>query len=248
MSFAGWITLATIAAAAVLLVTEWLRPDLTALLVVITLSISGVIAPEEALSGFSQSAVITILALFILSAGLEQTGVTRGIGRFLLRLTGDSERSLIAALTISAALLSLIMNTIASAAMLLPAAMGIARQTKIRPSRLLMPLSFGALLGGTATLLTTANIVTSATLDHAGLQPFALLDFLPVGTARTANRAGSTLPPARSHQRNHCQAWIRHGRTDSAPGAMGEGSGAHRGWDHTKWSTSIHGKRRHRGC
>jgi di/tricarboxylate transporter len=181
MSFAGWITLATIAAAAVLLVTEWLRPDLTALLVVIMLSISGVIAPEEALSGFSQSAVITIMALFILSAGLEQTGVTRGIGRFLLRLTGDSERSLIAALTISAALLSLIMNTIASAAMLLPAAMGIARQTKIRPSRLLMPLSFGALLGGTATLLTTANIVTSATLDHAGLQPFALLDFLPVG-------------------------------------------------------------------
>lgn len=181
MSLPGWITLGTIAAAAVLLITEWLRPDLTALLVVIALSISGVISPEEALSGFSQTAVITILSMFILSAGLERTGVTRGLGRFLLRLTGDSERKLVAVLTLTAALLSLFMNTIASAAMLLPAAMGIARQTKIRPSRLLMPLAFGALLGGTATLLTTANIVTSETLSHAGLQPFGLLDFLPVG-------------------------------------------------------------------
>lgn len=181
MSFAGWITLGTIAAASVLLVTEWLRPDLTALIVMIVLSVTGVISPEDALSGFGQAAVITILSMFILTAGLEQTGVTRGIGRFLLRVTGDSERKLIAALTLGAALLSLFMNTIASAAMLLPAAMGLARQAKIRPSRLLMPLAFGALLGGTATLLTTANIVTSATLSHAGIEPFGLLDFLPVG-------------------------------------------------------------------
>ncbi len=181
MSFAGWITLGTIAVAAVLLVTEWLRPDLTALLVMIVLSVTGVISPDEALSGFGQAAVITILSMFILTAGLEQTGVTRGIGRFLLRITGNSERKLIAAFTSGAALLSLFMNTIASAAMLLPAAMGIARQAKIRPSRLLMPLAFGALLGGTATLLTTANIVTSATLSHAGIEPYTLLDFLPVG-------------------------------------------------------------------
>jgi di/tricarboxylate transporter len=181
MSLAGWITLGTIAVAAVLLVTEWLRPDLTALLVMIVLSVTGVVSPDEALSGFGQAAVITILSMFILTAGLEQTGVTRGIGRFLLRITGKSERKLIAALTLGAALLSLFMNTIASAAMLLPAAMGIARQAKIRPSRLLMPLAFGAMLGGTATLLTTANIVTSATLSHAGIEPYALLDFLPVG-------------------------------------------------------------------
>ncbi|HEY71157.1 MAG TPA: SLC13 family permease [Anaerolineae bacterium] len=173
--------MATIAAAALLLVTEWLRPDLTALLVVITLSITGVVTPEEALSGFSQAAVITILAVYILSAGLEKTGVTRGIGRFLLRITRGSETMLVAALTMSSAMLSLFMNTIAAAAMMLPATMGIARQARIRPSRLLMPVAFGALLGGAATLLTTANIVTSATLDQAGLQPFGLLDFLPVG-------------------------------------------------------------------
>jgi di/tricarboxylate transporter len=181
MSPAGWITMATIAVAALLLVTEWLRPDLTALLVVITLSITGVVTPEEALSGFSQAAVITILSVYILSAGLEKTGVTRGIGRLLLRITRGSETKLMAALTMSSAVLSLFMNTIAAAAMMLPATMGIARQAKIRPSRLLMPVAFGALLGGAATLLTTANIVTSATLVQAGLQPFGLLDFLPVG-------------------------------------------------------------------
>jgi di/tricarboxylate transporter len=173
--------MATIAVAALLLITEWLRPDLTALLVVITLSITGVVSPEEALSGFSQAAVITILSVYILSAGLERTGVTRGIGRYFLHITRGSENKLMAALTVSSAMLSLFMNTIAAAAMMLPAAMGIARQAKIRPSRLLMPVAFGALLGGTATLLTTANIVTSATLDQAGLQPFRLLDFLPVG-------------------------------------------------------------------
>jgi di/tricarboxylate transporter len=181
MSPAGWITMATIAVAALFLVTEWLRPDLTALLVVITLSITGVVTPEEALSGFSQAAVITILSVYILSAGLEKTGVTRGIGRLLLRITRGSETTLMAALTVSSAVLSLFMNTIAAAAMMLPATMGIARQAKIRPSRLLMPVAFGALLGGAATLLTTANIVTSATLVQAGLTPFGLLDFLPVG-------------------------------------------------------------------
>jgi di/tricarboxylate transporter len=181
MTLAGWITLATIGIASILLVSEILRPDLTALLVMLTLAISGVITPQQALSGFSQPAVITILSIFILTYGLERTGVTTWIGHRLLSLAGESAGRLTPALMLTAAGLSTFMNSIAAAAVLLPTAMGISRQVKIRPSRLLMPLAFGALLGGTATLFTTANIIVSTTLGTEGIKPFGVLDFLPVG-------------------------------------------------------------------
>jgi len=181
MEPAGWITLALVGAAAVLLVTERLRPDLTALLVLLVLAISGIVTPEQAFSGFSQSAVITILSIFVLTHALERTGVTHWVGMKLLRGLGASESRLATALMLSSAALSLIMNSIAAAAVLLPSAVAIARHTGRPPSRLLLPLAYGALLGGTATLLTTANILVSTTLARASIAPFGLFDFLPIG-------------------------------------------------------------------
>jgi len=181
MTPAGWITIAIIAVAALLLVTERLRPDLVALLVLLALGLSGVVTPEEAVSGFSRSAVITILALFILTHGLEKTGVTRWISFRLLSLAGPSPARLTAILMLTAAALSVFMNTIAAAAVLLPITMSIARHSGHPPSRLLMPLAFGVLLGGTATLLTTANIIVSTTLAQHAIRPFGLLDFAPIG-------------------------------------------------------------------
>jgi di/tricarboxylate transporter len=189
MEPAGWVTLALVGVAAVLLVTERLRPDLTALLILIILSLTGIVTPEQAFAGFSQSAVITILAIFILTFALEQTGVTHWVGMRLLRGLGASEARLATALMLTAAALSLVMNSIAAAAVLLPSAVAIARHTGRRPSRLLMPLSFGALIGGTATLLTTANILVSTTLARASLQPFGLFDFLPTGLLIVAGGA-----------------------------------------------------------
>jgi len=191
MTPAGWITIAIIAVAALLLVTERLRPDLVALLVLLALGITGVVTPAEAFSGFSRSAVITILALFILTHGLEKTGVTRWISLRLLRLAGSSKTRLIAIIMLTAAGLSAVMNTIAAAAVLLPITMSIARHSGHRPARLLMPLAFGALLGGTATLLTTANIIVSATLAQNAIRPFGLLDFAPIGIPLTL--AGTAL-------------------------------------------------------
>jgi di/tricarboxylate transporter len=177
----AWITLLTFAVAAILLVSERLRPDVIGILVALTLGLTGVITAEQAVSGFSQSAVITILSVFILSEGLERTGVTGWLGSRILRLAGAHERRLIGALTLTSAGLSTIMNSIAAAAILVPPAMGISRRAQIRPSRLLLPLAYGALLGGTATLLTTANIIVSTTLGQAGYAPYGLLDFLPIG-------------------------------------------------------------------
>ncbi len=181
MTVDAWITIGLITVAAVLLISGWLRSDLVAIFVALGLRLTGVLSTEQALSGFSQTAVLTILSIFIITHGLEITGATAWVGRHLLRLAGASERRLLTVITLTAALLSLFMNTIAAAAILLPMTMGIARELKLRPSRLLMPLSFGALLGGTATLLTTANIIVSNTLNQNGLKPYGLLDFLPVG-------------------------------------------------------------------
>lgn len=198
------ITLIITGAAMVLLLTERLRADLVALLVVVALGTSGVLTAEETFSGFSRSAVITLLSIFILAAGLERTGVTRRVGDLLVRVAGTSEQRLVMTVMIAGAFLSLAMNNIAAAAVLLPAVSGAAKRAGVNPSRLLMPLAFGTLLGGMATLLTTANIVVSSLLRDRDLPGFGLLDFAPVGlpivAAGVAYMAlwGRRLLPARS--------------------------------------------------
>ncbi|MFL6233337.1 MAG: SLC13 family permease [Thermoanaerobaculia bacterium] len=175
------ITLIITGAAMVLLLTERLRADLVALLVVVALGTSGVLTAEETFSGFSRSAVITLLAIFIMAAGLERTGVTRRVGDLLVRVAGTSEQRLVVTVMLAGAFLSLAMNNIAAAAVLLPAVSGAAKRSGVNPSRLLMPLAFGTILGGMATLLTTANIVVSSLLRDRDLPGFGLLDFAPVG-------------------------------------------------------------------
>jgi di/tricarboxylate transporter len=175
------ITLAIAGTAIVLLLTERLRADLVALLVVVALGASGVLTSEETFSGFSRSAVITLLAIFILAAGLERTGVTRRVGDLLVRVAGSSEQRLVVTVMLAGAFLSLFMNNIAAAAVLLPPVSGAAQRSGVNPSRLLMPLAFGTILGGMATLLTTTNIVVSSLLRDRGLAGFGLLDFAPLG-------------------------------------------------------------------
>ncbi len=175
------ITLIIAGAAMLLLLTERLRADLVALLVVVALGTSGVLTSQETFSGFSRSAVITLLAIFILAAGLERTGVTRQVGDVLVRIAGKSEQRLVVAVMVTAAFLSLFMNNIAAAAVLLPAVSGAAQRSGVNPSRLLMPLAFGTILGGMATLLTTTNIVVSSLLRDQNLAGYGLLDFAPLG-------------------------------------------------------------------
>jgi di/tricarboxylate transporter len=181
MDTAAIITLSILGVAIVLLLTNLFRADLIAMLVMISLGAANVLTPTEAFSGFSRSAVITVIALFILTNGLYRTGVTYWLGLRLLHLSGRSQIRAIVVVMTAGAILSWFMNTVAAGAVLLPAIVGVAHETNIRPSKLLMPLSIGALLGGMATLLTTATILVNAGLRDAGFQQFRLLDFLPVG-------------------------------------------------------------------
>ncbi len=175
------LTLAILVAAVLLILSERLRADLVALLVLVALGISGILSPQEVFSGFSRSAVITIMAISILAEGLRRTGVTDRMGDVLLRLVGRQEPHLVVGTMLAGALLSLFMNNIAAAAILLPTISSAARKAGITSTRLLMPLAFGTLLGGMATLLTTTNIVVSGLLIDQGLRGFGILDFAPVG-------------------------------------------------------------------
>lgn len=181
MDPSAWFTLAVTLIAAALLISDKLRPDLIALLVMITLGLSGVVSQQETFVGFGGPAVMTILGISIISEALHQTGVTLFFSRVMQRLGQGSETRLLLVTTVSAALLSLVMNNVATVGVLLPAVMTLSRQSRTPPHRLLIPLAYGTIMGGMATLLTTANIIVSGTLRDAGYRPYGLLDFVTVG-------------------------------------------------------------------
>jgi len=172
-----------------------LREDVAALLMASALGLAqflgmGVLGPAhtpddagKALTGFGTPEVITLLSLFILTYCLDKYGVTRWIASRLLKLGGRSERRLIALFAVTGALLSLFMNTLAAGALLLPSALDASRRTGVKPSKLLIPIAYGTMLGGAATYLTTANIIISSLLPLANPPQKALsvLAFTPTG-------------------------------------------------------------------
>jgi di/tricarboxylate transporter len=176
-------TVFAITAFAVLLfITERVRVDLVALLVMASLALTGILTPTEALSGFSNAAVVTVWAVLILSAGLSRTGVAGLVGHRVLSLGGNGELKIILLIMLMVGVLSGFMNSIGVAALFLPVVIDIARRTDIPPSKLLMPLAFAALMGGLTTLIgTPPNILISDALRVAGLEPFGMFDYTPVG-------------------------------------------------------------------
>ena len=174
--------LVILVAVIVLLVTEWAPLEVLALLVMGTLAVTDIVTPKEALAGFSNPAVVTIWAVFILSGGLTRTGIANILGRQLLRVAGRGETMLVVIIMLIAGGLSAFMNNVAVAALMLPVVMDICRKTDRSPSILLMPLAYGSLLGGLTTMIgTPPNILVSEALRDNDMQPFGLFDFSPVG-------------------------------------------------------------------
>jgi di/tricarboxylate transporter len=162
--------------------TEKIPVDLTAFLGLVILILAGYLSPEEGFTGFASSAVITMLAIFIVSGALLHTGLADMIGQRVHSIVGDREVPLIITIMFVAGALSAFMNNIAATAVLMPAVASISRRAGLSPSRLFIPLSFGAILGGTTTLVgTPPNIVAADLLSKRGLQTFDLFDFTPFG-------------------------------------------------------------------
>lgn len=179
----------------VLVIRDRLRPDLAALLIALTLGLGqllglGILGAKEtpeaavkAFSGFSEPVVLTLLSLFIITHSLRSSGATRWMARRILAIGGRSERRLIVLYAATSAFLSLFINNLAAGALLLPSAMETCRRTDISPSKLLIPVAYGSLLGGTATYFDTTSIVVSNLLAPANppQETLSMLDFTPTG-------------------------------------------------------------------
>jgi len=177
-----FLVLLILVAALVLFVTEWLRMDLVALLVLSALAITGLVSPSEAVAGFSNPAVITVWAMFILSEGLTRAGIADLIGNRVVRAAGSSEVRMIVIFMLVGGFLSAFMNNIGVAALMLPVVVDVARRAGVAPSRLLMPLAYGTLLGGLMTLIgTPPNLLVSMFMEESDFAAFGFFDFAWIG-------------------------------------------------------------------
>ncbi|MFW5680614.1 MAG: SLC13 family permease [Pseudomonadota bacterium] len=166
----------------VLFVTEKLRLDVTALLMLLALFFGGQITPNEATAGFGDPVVVLIGGLFVVGEALYRTGVAHAVGAWLVRHGGGTEARLIALMMAAVALLSAFMSSTGAVAVFIPIALGLAQRTGISRQRLLMPLAVGAMIGGMLTLIgTPPNLVVAGELTRAGLDGFSFFDFTPIG-------------------------------------------------------------------
>ena len=167
-----------------LFITEWLRVDLVAMLVMVALPLMGLVDGREAFQGLSSTAVISIISVVIMGRGLDHTGViSRGI-QPLLRIAGQSRRRIIFIMSTTVAVISSFMQNIGAAALFLPALQRMSRQTKTPISQLLMPVGFSAILGGTISLVGSSPLIMLNDLMRPfGLKPFSLFSVTPAGVA-----------------------------------------------------------------
>lgn len=176
------LVLLILGVAIVLFASERIRVDVVSIMVLLTLLFTGLLDTDEAFSGFSNPAVITVWAIYIVSAGLTRVGIADFVGQRILRVAGSSEQRLVGVIMVTVGTISAFMNNIGATAVLLPAVVSIGRRARVPVSKLLIPLAFGSLLGGVTTLIgTPPNLLVSAALADAGLEPFSLFDYTPMG-------------------------------------------------------------------
>jgi di/tricarboxylate transporter len=214
------LVLLTLTAAIVMFVINRPRMDAVALLVMVAMPFTGIISMNEALAGFADPSVILIAALFVIGEGLVRTGVARRLGDWLDRQAGSSENRLLILLMAAVGGLGSLMSSTAVVAIFIPVVLRISQNRGTAPSRLMMPLSFAALISGMLTLVATApNLVVNAELIRQGAKGFGFFSFTPFGLpllalgivymlfARGLLTSRTGLPPA-AGRRPGLQQWI----------------------------------------
>ncbi|MDA0667895.1 MAG: SLC13 family permease [Planctomycetota bacterium] len=184
MSFHAWASVIILGYSAVLFLTRWIRLEIVALAIPVALYLTGAL-PEagDALSGFGNQAVIAIAAVFVLGAGIEESGLAAWLARMVQRVGGSGERSLLLLITVVVAVLSAFMSNAATVAVLLPVVIALARRSNIPASRLLMPLGFAAILGGNLTLIgTSSNLLVAEYYRQASGESLGMFDFAVIGS------------------------------------------------------------------
>lgn len=207
----------------ILFASDRLRLDVVALLALLALLLGGILTPAEALAGFSDPIVLIIAGLFIVGAGLFQTGVADALGRQLMRFAGAGEARLIAAIMLIVAFLSAFLSSTGTVAVFLPVAVSLAQRAGVSPAKLLLPLAYGSLIGGMLTAIgTPPNIVVSNQLQAAGLPPFGFFSFTPIGIVMLAIGIGYMITVGRHllPARAHLSAASEHGKPPIDPATL----------------------------
>ena len=165
-----------------LLVWEAVRIDLVAMLAMLALAWTGLLTPQEAISGFSSNAVLAIVAVMIMGEGAARTGLMARLARLIIGIAGNTRRRLMVMSSLAVGLLSAFVQNVGAAALFLPALLNISRRERIPASDLVMPVGFSALLGGLLTMVgCTPLIILNDLLPGSGLEPFGLFAVTPIG-------------------------------------------------------------------
>lgn len=182
MTFSMVFVLLVIIAAIAMFAIEKIPVDLTALIIMAVLLLGGIITPEQGLQGLSNTATVTIAAMFVLSAGLFKTGGLNGISIALSRVGKTNFWLAFFLITLGIGVISAFVNNTAAVAIFLPITMKICRSINISPSKLLMPLSFASIFGGVCTLIgTSTNLLVSSIAERHGLPAFSMFEFTGLG-------------------------------------------------------------------
>ena len=177
-----FLTLCVVVCALICFVTEWLPIDITAIAVMVALMTLGLVTPTEGLSGFSNSATITVMAMFILSAGVAKTGAIQGLSNLLIKWGGKHPQQQILVMGAILAPISAFINNTAVVAVFMPVVEQWCHQQKISVSKLFIPLSFISILGGMITIIgTSTNVLASGLSEKLGYGAFSLFEFTKLG-------------------------------------------------------------------
>lgn len=176
------LTLVVMGGAIVLFASEKLPVDIVAILALSALVVLGLVAPDQAISGFANEATITVAAMFVLSAGLQRTGALAALGRVFARVRWEWAFLLLVMSTI--AVISAFVNNTAAVAVFLPLVLAATARNSVSPSRVLIPLSYAAQMGGVCTLIgTSTNLLVNSLAKNLGHPGFSLFEFSALGIA-----------------------------------------------------------------
>ncbi|MDQ3072465.1 MAG: SLC13 family permease [Bacteroidota bacterium] len=176
------IVLGLLSIALILFITEKLPVDIVTIILIVTLVLTGILSPEEAYKGFSSDFIVILASIFVVSGAIQETGILGIFASWLSKIAKGNQTVVLLLIMIIPGAISAFMNNTTVTALFLGPIMALASQTGISSSKLLMPLSFASILGGTCTLIgTSTNIAVSGYMEHAGLTPVGMFELLPVG-------------------------------------------------------------------